>query len=96
MNSGMAMPAHLAQQQQQEAVVNGLRIQIASSVMGHLMEIQYARSLAAAQQQADPLGLKEPGEPVPVSFEVKLDIPAGLAVASADALLIKLGLARAS
>lgn len=93
--SGMAMPAHLAQAQQQEAAINGLRIQIASSVMGHLMEIQYARALIAAREQADPLGLKEPGEQGAVSFQVQLDQPAGLAVAAADALLIRLGLVRA-
>lgn len=89
---GLAVPPHLAAQQQHEAIINGLRLQIASGVMAHLMSVQYVQALQSAQQQADPLGLKEPGEPTKFSFLVNLDGPANLSVAAADALLSRLRL----
>lgn len=89
---GIAMPPHLAAQQQHEAIINGLRLQIAAGVMAHLMSVQYVQALQSAVKQDDPLGLKDPSEPAKVSFQVNLDGPANLSVAAADALLSRLRL----
>lgn len=87
LNGGVLLPQHEAAAKQQEALLNLQRLQVAAMIAGHLLPQQLAAQAAHARRAA---GID--GEGVTFDAAEAIDQAANLAIAAADALLVKLGL----
>lgn len=86
-NSGAAQV--IQQQQQMAMMLQNMRLQVACGVYSGLVSHEYARAHAEGKKAADPLGVNDPTQ---YTIQVDVQLPAKIAAASADALLVAMGI----
>jgi hypothetical protein len=90
--AGVLLPQHEAQAKQQEAAISMLRLQVAGGIVGQLLPQQLQAQATRARQA---VGISDDSSPVAFDASESIDKATNLAIATADALLTKLGIVAA-
>lgn len=87
----LVTPNGVAHEMQVKAAVQQMRIQIAAGINAQLLAIEYSRAVQERDDYMDKCYADKHGEEASKRLNVNIGIPAEIAVASADLLLVQLG-----
>lgn len=88
----LALPKHVHDQQLEQAAVQKMRLQVASTVLASLAGVQYQQALAEMNKSLPGILSGTNGEAAGPSLNIDVQSPCDIALAFTDVLLMKMGL----